>query len=55
MLLNGVVYSVRSRGPTRYPVAVPLKKIDAETVADALVDIYSRLGIPEEVLSDQGT
>ena len=39
---------------TRYPEAVPLKSIDAETVAEALVDIYSCLGIPEEVLSDQG-
>ena len=39
---------------TRYPEAVPLKRIDAETVAEALVDIYSRLGIPEEVTSDQG-
>ena len=39
---------------TRYPEAVPLKRIDAETVAEALVDIYSHLGIPEEVLSDQG-
>ena len=39
---------------TRYPEAVPLKRIDAKTVAGALVDIYSRLGIPEEVLSDQG-
>ncbi|GFR80635.1 Gypsy retrotransposon integrase-like protein 1 [Elysia marginata] len=40
---------------TRYAKAVPLRKIDTETVAEALVDIYSRLGIPEEVLSDQGT
>ena len=40
---------------TIYPEAVPLKRIDAETVTEALVDIYSRLGIPEEVLSDQGT
>ena len=39
---------------TKYPEAVPLKRIDAETVAEALVDIYSRLGIPEEVLRDQG-
>ena len=36
---------------TRYLEAVPLKRIGAETVAEALVDIYSRLGIPEEVLS----
>ena len=39
---------------TRYPEAVPLKKIDSETVAEALVDIYSRVGIPREVLTDQG-
>ena len=40
---------------TRYPEAVPLKNIDAETVAEALVDIFSRLGVPEEILSDLGT
>ena len=40
---------------TRYPKAVPLKNIDTETVAEALLDIYSRVGIPEEVLSDFGT
>ena len=40
---------------TRYPEAVPLKNIDTETVAEALVDFFSRLGVPEEVLSDMGT
>ena len=40
---------------TRYPEAVPLKKIDTETVAEALLDMYSRIGVPEEVLSDLGT
>ena len=40
---------------TRYPDAVALKNITIETVAEALVEIYSRVGIPEEVLSDQGT
>ena len=40
---------------TRYPEAVPLKNIDTETVAEALVDIFSRLGVPEEILSDLGT
>ena len=39
---------------TRYPEAVPLKNIDTETVAEALVDFFSRLGIPEEILSDLG-
>ena len=40
---------------TRYPEAVPLKNIDTETVAEALLDLYSRVGIPEELLSDLGT
>ena len=40
---------------TRYPEAVPLKKIDTETVAEALLDMYSRVGVPKEVLSDLGT
>ena len=34
---------------------MPLKNIDTETVAEALVDIFSRLGVPEEILSDLGT
>ena len=41
--------------PTRYPEAVTLKKITTEAVAEALLDIYSRVGIPEKVLTDQGT
>ena len=40
---------------TRYPEAVPLKNIDTETVAEALVNIFSCLGVPEEILSDLGT
>ena len=42
---------------TRYPEAVPLTNIDTETVAEALMDIFSRLGVrmPEEILSDLGT
>ena len=40
---------------TRYPEAVLLKNIDTETVAEALLDMYSRVGVPEEVLSDLGT
>ena len=39
----------------RYPEAVPLKKITTEAVAKALLNIYSRVGIPEEVLTNQGT
>ena len=40
---------------TRYPEAGLLKKITTEPVAEALLDIYSTVGIPEEVLTDQGT
>ena len=40
---------------TRYPEAVPLKTIDTETVEEALVNIFRRLGVPEEILSDLGT
>ena len=40
---------------TRYPEAVPLKNIDTETVVEALLDMYSRVGVLEEVLSDLGT
>ena len=35
------------------PEAVPLKKTEA--VAKALLGIYSRVGISEEVLTNQGT
>ncbi|XP_040288719.1 uncharacterized protein LOC121001621, partial [Bufo bufo] len=40
---------------TRYPEAVALSNIQAETVAEALVKVFSRVGFPKEVLSDQGT
>ena len=40
---------------TRYPEAIPLKNISTITVAEALVSIFSRVGIPQEILSDQGT
>jgi len=37
---------------TRYPEAVPLKDIQAETVAEALVNMFKRVGVPKEILSD---
>jgi transposase InsO family protein len=39
---------------TRYPEAVPLRNIDTRSVAEALLDVYSRVGFPREVLSDNG-
>ncbi|CAM5130792.1 unnamed protein product [Natator depressus] len=40
---------------TRYPEAVALSSIEADTVADALLTIFSRVGFPKEVLTDQGS
>ena len=40
---------------TRYPEVVPLKRINAESIAEALVNIFTRVGIPSEILSDQGS
>ncbi len=40
---------------TRWPEAIPMKSIDAEHVAEELVGIFSRVGIPREILTDQGT
>ena len=40
---------------TRYPEAVALRTIDAKRVAEALWEIWARVGIPQEMLTDQGT
>jgi len=40
---------------TRYPEAIPMKSIDASSVAEELVTIFSRVGVPKEVLIDQGS
>ncbi len=39
----------------RYPEAVPLRSISAKSVAEALFRLISRVGIPKEILTDQGT
>ena len=48
-ILTLIVYA------TQYPEAVPLKNIDTESVAEALLNVCSRVGVPEEVLSNLGT
>ena len=40
---------------TRYPKAVPLRNISAKSVAQELFQVISRVGIPKEILTDQGT
>jgi len=62
--LVGDIFPASSRGhcyiltvvdfATRYPEAVALRSISTTVVADALVSIFVRVGIPDEVLSDQG-
>ena len=39
---------------TRYPEAIPLKSVTTVEVAETMVDMFSRLGVPEEILSNQG-
>jgi len=40
---------------TRWPDAIPLRNMTAQTVADGLIQIVSRTGLPRQILSDQGT
>ena len=40
---------------TRWPEAVPLRSVTAKSVADGLWEIFSRTGIPEVMLTDQGS
>ena len=40
---------------TRWPEAIPLRSTTARAVATGLLDIFSRIGIPLQLLSDQGT
>lgn len=63
--LVGPLYPITDKGnryiltvvdySSRYPESAALKNIDTKTVAEALVEILSRVGIPREVLSDMGT
>lgn len=40
---------------TRYPEVFPLRSVKAKPIAAALVQLFSRVGFPAEVLTDQGT
>lgn len=40
---------------TRYPEAFPLKSTTSKDVAEALVEMFSRTGIPDEILTDRGS
>ena len=40
---------------TRYPEAIPLRTMATKGIARELVLMFTRVGIPEEILTDQGT
>jgi len=40
---------------THYPEAIPLKQHTAQDVAQALANVFSHFGFPQEILSDQGS
>ena len=40
---------------TRYPEAIPLRSIDVVHVAEELIKVFARVGVPEEILTDQGS
>ena len=39
---------------TRYPEVLALPSTEASRIARELITVFSRMGIPEEILSDQG-
>lgn len=40
---------------TRYPEAFPLKNIKMRQIVNALIQLFSRVGIPKVIITDQGT
>ncbi|CAJ0960675.1 unnamed protein product [Ranitomeya imitator] len=40
---------------TRYPEAIPLRNSSSKSIARELVHVFSRTGLPKEILTDQGT
>ena len=40
---------------TRYPKAIPLKTTHSRVIAEALISLFSRVGLPNEIVSDQGS
>ena len=40
---------------TRFPEAIPLKDISTSTVAEALLEVFSRIGLPDRIHSDRAS
>ncbi|KAL5502187.1 hypothetical protein EMCRGX_G008918 [Ephydatia muelleri] len=39
----------------RYPEAIPLKTIDAEHIAEKMIEIFARVGVLREILTEEGS
>ncbi|XP_076047435.1 uncharacterized protein LOC143028970 [Oratosquilla oratoria] len=53
---DGAKYTLTCVGfATRWSEAVPLRNIETITVAEAMFEIFCRVGIPKQVLSDRGS
>ena len=40
---------------SKYPEAILLKDVRAETVAEGMAEVFSRIGVPRQLLTDQGS
>lgn len=40
---------------TRFPEAIPLPSVETERVAEALLEIFTSVGFPQEILTDMGS
>lgn len=52
--LNRFILSIMDYA-TRYPEAIPLRVAMSQSILEALIPFFCRVGIPEEILMDQGT
>ena len=53
---NGHKYVLSAiRLASRFPEAIALKDVRAETVAESMIEIFSRTGVPRQLLTDQGS
>ena len=53
---QGYLYMLTTLCPaTKFPEAIPLKKADSQSVVDALMQIFARIGFPTEIQSDLGS
>lgn len=40
---------------TRYPEAIPIPETSTDTVTQAMIEVFSRVGLPSEIIHDQGS